>query len=175
MLTRLNSQLTLLTQPRHIDSISRRLKLLLSDLDRASVANAQHAASQRRQAHQTSLSTSTNGPPGAASPAPLIHDQLTPILTRLAPLLPHIPHILTRLRTLSALHTGAAAFESTLSGLEDEQRRVRSALEELEKAVEGVERSLGENEAVIKNNVKELEERVASVNDKVEHLSAASS
>lgn len=47
LVTRLNSQLALLTQPRHLDSISRRLKLLLSDLDRVSAAQ-QH----RRQTMQ---------------------------------------------------------------------------------------------------------------------------
>ncbi len=46
LITRLNAQLTLLTQPRHIDSISRRLKLLLSDLDRTA------AHSHRRQGSQ---------------------------------------------------------------------------------------------------------------------------
>ncbi|KAL4245101.1 hypothetical protein ABKN59_009685 [Abortiporus biennis] len=185
LLTRLNTQLTLLTQPRHIDSISRRLKLLLSDLDRVSSANTnQHhpsaAAQRRQQSHHppqgSSNSASHPGTPNASqppsTPSPL-QEQLTPILTRLAPLLPHIPHILTRLRTLSALHTAAAEFQNTLEGLEEEQRKNRSALEELEKALQGVEMSLKENDGVVKNNVRELEERVQEVNRRVEQLSTA--
>ncbi|EMD37799.1 hypothetical protein CERSUDRAFT_114457 [Gelatoporia subvermispora B] len=175
LLTKLNNQLAVLTQPRHIDSISRRLKLVIADLERVSNANAQQHNSQRRQSgHPSGLGSSTShaASPTTASPAgpPAIQDQLTPIMTRLAPLLPHIPHILTRLRTLSTLHASAAGFQSTLAGLEDEQRKVRSALAELERAVEGVEHSLVENEKLVRNNVQELEDRVDAVGKKVEEL-----
>lgn len=194
LLTRLNNQLTLLSQPRHIDNISRRLKLLLSDLDRLSAINNQHgnpnamSASQRRGTgshlgHGHSLTGSLSGiHPGSpvtsqAMPIPSPHphtDALAPILNRLSPLLPHIPHILTRLRTLSTLHTNAAAFQSTLESLEEEQKRVRRALEELENAVQGVEGSLKENEGVVKGNVVEVERRVDEVMRKVEAISVAS-
>ncbi|OCH90232.1 hypothetical protein OBBRIDRAFT_819377 [Obba rivulosa] len=180
LLTKLNNQLTVLTQPRHIDSISRRLKLVIADLERVSNANAQQHNSQRRQsAHPSGLGSSTSHPasPSVASPAapPAIQDQLTPVLTRLAPLLPHIPHILTRLRTLSALHASAAGFQGTLAALEEEQRKVRSALAELERAVEGVEQSLTENEKLVRSNVQELEGRVDAVGRKVEELKAQKS
>ncbi len=173
LLTRLNTQFTLLTQPRHIDNISRRLKLLLSDLDRLSSSNGQHQGSGQRR--QTGVHPGSSAHPGSpvvpTPPQPTTHqEQLAPILTRLAPLLPHIPHILTRLRTLSMLHTNAAAFQSSIEGLEEEQRKVRAALIELEGAVEGVEQSLKDNENVVRNNVKDLEERVDSVWKRVEEL-----
>ena len=174
MLTRLNAQLTLLTQPRHVDSISRRLKLLLSDLERVSSASAHPHGSQRRQSSHHAPNAASPQPGAASGPAPTIpaalYDQLTPILTRLAPLLPHIPHVLTRLRTLSALHTSAAGFQTTLEGLEEEQRKVRAALEELERAVNGVESSMKENEEVVKKNVKELDDRVEDVGRRVDEL-----
>lgn len=144
----MNNQITLLTQPRHIDSISRRLKLLLSDLERAS---SSHASSQTRRQSQPL--------PDAPAASPL-QESIEPVLTRLAPILPHIPHILTRLRTLSTLHTSASAFQDTLEGMEEEQRRVRAALEELEKAVETVEKSLEDNGRVTSSNVSGLEVRV---------------
>ncbi|KAK7692807.1 hypothetical protein QCA50_004441 [Cerrena zonata] len=176
LLTRLNTQLTLLTQPRHIDSISRRLKILLSDLERVSNANAQHLnASQRRQGtgtHQAQNSTSQSASTSAPSPVATstLQEQLTPILTRLSPVLPHIPHILSRLRTLSTLHTQAASFQSTLETLEEEQRKGRAALEELQRAVDGVEKSWEENENVVKKNVQVLEERVEDVQRKLGDL-----
>ena len=144
---RLSNQLTILTQPRHIDSISRRLKLLLSDLERTSAA--------QNQAHKRHPSQ-----PNGASQASSIQEQLFPILLRLGPLLPQIPHILTRLRTLSNLHSSATAFQSTLEDLEEEQKKLRSTLLELEKAVETVELSLKDNREVVKNNVAGLEGRV---------------
>ncbi|KAH9924421.1 uncharacterized protein B0H18DRAFT_1012102 [Fomitopsis serialis] len=174
MLTRLNAQLTLLTQPRHVDSISRRLKLLLSDLERVSSASAHPHGSQRRQSSHHAPTPASPHPAASSGSAPTIpaalYDQLTPILTRLAPLLPHIPHVLTRLRTLSALHTSAAGFQNTLESLEEEQKRVRAVLEELERAVNGVESSIKENEEVIKKNVKELDDRVEDVGRRVDEL-----
>ncbi|KAJ7124890.1 Dynamitin-domain-containing protein [Mycena epipterygia] len=155
LVTRLNAQLTLLTQPRHIDSISRRLKLLLSDLDRASAS--QHS-------HRRHPSQSNGAPPSQ------IQDQILPLLSRLGPSLPHIPHILTRLRTLSALHTSAGQFESTLEGLEEDQRKMREALGELEGAVKTIEKSLEENRGVVKGNVGGLEGRVDTLLKRVDEL-----
>lgn len=135
--------MTLLTQPRHIDSISRRLKLLLSDLDRTSSHRQGNAA-------------------------PQMQEQLVPLLTRLGPLLPQIPHILTRLRTLSMLHTSAGEFERTLEGLEEEERRLRDMLGLLEVAVKRVEDSVEENRNVVRGNVEGLEKRVEALYRRVE-------
>ncbi|KAF9484478.1 hypothetical protein BDN70DRAFT_872501 [Pholiota conissans] len=157
LVLRLNNQLTILTQPRHIDSISRRLKLLLSDLDRASAP--QHQSHRRQPSH----------PNGAPQPVAL-QDQLFPLLARLGPLLPHIPHILTRLRTLSALHSSAANFQTTLEDLEEEQKKTRTGLLELEKAIHTVETSLNENREVVKSNVTGLEGRVNLLLGRLEDL-----
>lgn len=155
LITRLNNQLTILTQPRHIDSISRRLKILLSDLERASAAQQGH----KRHPSQG------NG----SSPASL-QDQLLPLLSRLGPLIPHIPHILTRLRTLSALHTSAATFQTHLEDLEERQRKTRASLLELDGAVQTVEKSLDDNREVVKNNVAGLETRVNTLLERLDEL-----
>lgn len=155
MITRLNNQLTLLTQPRHIDSISRRLKLLLSDLDRASAS--QHHRRHPSQSSPASSSTTTS-------------ETLLPLLTRLGPSLPHIPHILTRLRTLSSLHASAAEFQSTLESLEEEQRKTREALGDLSGAISGVETSLESNQKIVRGNVEGLEERVEMLLRKLQEV-----
>ena len=163
LLTRLNTQLTVLAQPRHLDNISRRLKLLLSDLDRLAAANQQ----QRRSAAAEGDSSTTTAP--AVLPASL-QEQLAPALARLVPALPQIPHILARLRTLSTLHTSAAQFGSTLSALEEAQRQSREALDALTQAVEGVEGSLAENGRVVKGNVTGLEERIEALTQRLDAL-----
>ena len=178
-MTRLHAQLTLLTQPRHIDSISRRIKLLNAEFERTNSSNSQaHHGTQRRGTHHApGPSSPAVASPSSSLPAPAssasstaLQEQLAPVLTRLAPLLPHIPHILTRLRTLSALHTSAAGFQKTLEGLEEEQRRVHGALEDLQKAVEGVENSLAENEKLVKGNVRELEDRIDGLGRRVDDI-----
>ena len=92
------------------------------------------------------------------------------MLNRLSPALPHIPHILTRLRTLSQLHTSAAEFQSTLEGLEEEQRKMRETLNDLESAVASVENSLKENRDLVKGNVEGLDGRVDDVVKRLEAL-----
>ncbi|KAJ4468207.1 Dynamitin-domain-containing protein [Lentinula aciculospora] len=146
-ITRIHYQLQVLTTPRHIDNISRRLKLLMSDLER--VSNAQHA--HRRHPSQSN----TDSSPNTKIPSDII-----PILHRLNPALPQIPHILTRLRTLSALHTSAGEFQKTLESLEDEQSQMKESLDELESAVGTVEKSLEENRKIVGGNVEGLEKRV---------------
>ena len=143
LMSRLNNQLMLLTQPRHVDSISRRLKLLLSDLDRLSV-------SQHHRRHSSHSPTTPS----------LIQEQLLPILSRLNPTLPQIPHILTRLRTLSALHGAAGDFQSTLEGLEKEGSETQGSLRDLQDALTKVSESMIENRTLIKQNVAGLEKRI---------------
>ncbi|KAL5485118.1 hypothetical protein ACEPAI_7760 [Sanghuangporus weigelae] len=163
MLSKLNNQLTLLTQPRHLDSISRRLKLLISDLDR--LAASQQAASKRGgQSQQVSQAPSS----GTSS---ALQEQLLSLLARLAPHLPHLPHLLTRMRTLSGLHAAAAEVQSTIGSLEAEQMKSRSRLDALSSAVESVEKSLDENAQVVRQNVAGLEERIDMLVKRLDALS----
>jgi nuclear migration protein JNM1 len=182
MFTRLNTQLTVLTQPRTIDAISRRLKLLLTDLDKlsahpAGASAARAAASGLPQANGhghapgPSTSPSTSGPnPAGLTPASQLQAELTPILQRLAPHLPSIPHILTRLRTLSSLHAAAAEFQRTLSAVESEQANQRSGMDELLRAIEKLEDSVGENGEVARRNVEGLEGRIGGLEQRLQVL-----
>ncbi|KAG8827369.1 hypothetical protein FRC17_007853 [Serendipita sp. 399] len=174
MLTKLNAQLTILTQPRTIDSISRRLKLLLTDMDRVA---AQNAASTLAQPGGTTASTqarTTNGTvgggPGTAPSA--IQEQITPILQRLAPHLPTLPHILARLKTLSSLHAAAADFQRSMDQLETQQVRNRSSLNDLEAAVKALEKSMQDNGEVEKANVNRLETNVQQLLQRLGQLEA---
>ncbi|PFH51996.1 hypothetical protein AMATHDRAFT_46595 [Amanita thiersii Skay4041] len=151
LMTRLNNQLLLLTQPRHVDSISRRLKLLLSDLDRVSMA--QH--------HRRHFSQHMSSP---------VQDQLLPVLSRLNPTLPQIPHILTRLRALSSLHSAAGDFKVTLDNLEKERGKIQDALRELQQALTTIETSLDDNQTVVRLNVAGLEKRINEVTERIDTL-----
>ncbi|QRW24154.1 dynamitin domain-containing protein [Rhizoctonia solani] len=150
-LTRISNLLTLLAQPRHIDSISRRLKLLLTDLERYSASGT---------------------PSGPGAPLPPALAELAPLLQRLAPHITTIPAVLARLRTLSALHASAAGFGDAVSGLEEDQRRLRAGLADLEEAVKGLEGSISDNSGTITRNVEGLETRISSLEERLAGLSA---
>jgi nuclear migration protein JNM1 len=158
--------MTILTQPRHIDAISRRLKLLLSDLERAHQQQhqpqplGQVSGSQRKQSAGQSMGTPASTSTGHSVTPQILAEQLIPLVTKLAPSLPHIPHLLNRLRTLSDLHASAGELEGTLDGLEKEQKATRSMLTELSTAIESMEKSLEDNRGVVGGNVESLEGRV---------------
>ncbi len=149
----MSNQLNLLTQPRHIDSISRRLKLLQAELER-------HGGSNKRQSVTLGGSKEAKESNNSAAPPDIVPADLAPILHRLSPLLPTIPHLLQRLRTLSALHTSASNFSANISMLEEEQKRVHTNLGELTEAVKAVEASIGENASRVDGNLKSMEARV---------------
>ncbi|KAG8884454.1 hypothetical protein FRB97_004228 [Tulasnella sp. 331] len=168
-INRLSNQITLLTQPRHIDSISRRLKLLLADLER------HQNLTKGAKASTTRTSDVDDATAGAAVSASALPPDLAPILQRLSPLLPTIPHLLQRLRTLSSLHTSASSFASTLTSLEEDQKKVRAALGELDEAVGGVEKGLQDNVARTEGNLKGLETRIDLLLRKLADLGGAGS
>jgi nuclear migration protein JNM1 len=153
---KLTTQLTVLSQPRHLDAISRKLKLLLTDLDR--ISNAHSKESKGRQGQDANAQVEST--PGQALE---LQEQILGRLNRLSPHLPQIPLILARLRTLSALHSSATSFDATVASLEKEQLQTSRALEDLTRAVEGVENSIQANNTVIKQNVTSIEQRVDDI------------
>lgn len=153
--------LNVLTQPRQLDSIARRVKLLLVDLDRAS------AASRR-------VSGAVTADRSASTPAPNIDQEalqsLFALLPRLDPLIPIIPPLLARLRSLSTLHAEALGVAADLRELQSADRNVTEEEHELRSIVSGVQQGITESLSGIANNweavqgrIKALEERVASL------------
>lgn len=154
--------LALLTQPRHLDAISRRVKLLLVDLDRA-------AAAARRQGASTTHQPSDKSPALTTAEYATLQS-LFAILPRLDPLLPVIPALLTRMQSLAGLHTAAGEVADGVFKLRDGGKGEAEELAELTSGVEGVQRGLDdaskqvlENWSGIEKKLKELEARVETL------------
>lgn len=159
-LARLDHFMNVLTQPRHLDSIARRVKVLLADLDRA-------AASRR--------------PGGPSSPAPGGSVTLSPtdlerlnslfaLLPRLDPLLPVIPPLLTRLRSLSTLHAESISIAEDLRGLQASDRTIGGEERELQAIVSGVQQGMSDATASISKNWESLQSRLKALDDKLAQL-----
>ncbi|GAA5983679.1 hypothetical protein JCM11641_000931 [Rhodosporidiobolus odoratus] len=189
-LSRLDHILTLLTQPRHLDSISRRVKVLVSDLERIHESRRKLGDTRPLNvALSGGMTLSTGGAEGkptsltlgASTSASSLATQLPPdalrkidalfsLLPRLDPLLPLAPRLLTRLQSLSALHASAASFGETLSGLREEVERLGEGEKGLKEVLEGLEKSVQENEGVIRGNLEALEQRVEVVGKRLDAL-----
>lgn len=97
-------------------------------------------------------------------------DALFTLLPRLDPLLPLTPRLLTRLRSLSTLHSSAATFASTLSEVKEEVGKLEEGEKGLREVLEGLEKSVGENEGRMKGNLQGLESRLSAVVERLGKL-----
>ncbi|KPV74680.1 uncharacterized protein RHOBADRAFT_53637 [Rhodotorula graminis WP1] len=197
-LSRLEHLVTLLTQPRHLDSISRRVKVLVQDLERIHDSRRKLGDSRPLNvALQGGMTLATGGGTGApsssstaaasgGSAAPAANagaPQLPPdaaqqlsslaaLLPRIDPLLPLAPRLLSRLRSLSALHARAAAFGDELGATRDEVRRLAEADQGLGEVLRGLEGSVEGNEERTRANLESVERRVEDVVRRLDALSA---
>ncbi|CCO36862.1 dynactin 2 [Rhizoctonia solani AG-1 IB] len=150
-LTRISTLLTLLAQPRHIDSISRRLKLLLTDLERYNASGSASGpgaplspCSGRTCASPTTPRTTHHDYPRCSSP-----------LTNFE----RAPRVSRRLWGCCQRSGGRST-------------QAAGGLAELEEAVEGLEGSISDNSGTITRNVEGLEARIASLEERLAGLSA---
>ncbi|CAD6931931.1 unnamed protein product [Tilletia controversa] len=186
---RLEHQLTLFTQPRHLDAISRRVKVLVAELERAHEARAK--LSSLPPVKPTSTGAGDEGKDGGgggggggkegtgsgSGTTPFgTADQLARLRslfllqTRLEPLLPLTPHLLTRLQSLSALHASSAHFASSLEALVDADRRVEERLREVRGLCEGLRSGMGEDEGRVRGNLEMVQGRMEELGRRMDAL-----
>ncbi|GAA5875277.1 hypothetical protein JCM3774_005768 [Rhodotorula dairenensis] len=188
--SRLDHLLTLLTQPRHLDSISRRVKVLVSDLERIHESrrklgdtrplNVALSGGMTLSTGQDGSGSTTKAPPSGAGnaagslPPDALQkiDALFALLPRIDPLLPLAPRLVTRLRSLANLHASAASFGESLAELKNQVEELDEGEQGLREVVHGLEKSFEENEARVKGNLEAMDERVEEVLKRLDRLSA---
>lgn len=162
-LTRLDHLLTILTQPRHLDSISRRVKLLLVDLDRAT-------ASSRRVGLATASDKPATTPTGLSPTDQEALQRLFTLLPRLDPLIPSIPPLLNRLRSLSSLHAESFGIAADLRDLQASDKSVSEEERSLQSIVSGVQKGLSEASGGIAKNWESLNGRLQALEVRLQSL-----
>ncbi|GAA5983468.1 hypothetical protein JCM10908_000298 [Rhodotorula pacifica] len=193
--SRLDHLLTLLTQPRHLDSISRRVKVLVSDLERIhesrrklgdtrplnvalsggmtlSTSPDESGATKALPSLASSIGAGSSG--GTSLPPDALQkiDALFGLLPRIDPLLPLAPRLVNRLRSLAALHASAATFGDTLTELKGQVGELDEGEKGLREVVDGLEKSFEENEARMKGNLEAMDKRVEEVLKRLDRLAA---
>lgn len=196
-IARLDHLLTLLTQPRHLDSISRRVKVLVSDLERLHESRRKLGDTRPLNvALSGGMTVAVPGTDGKGSSTPSVTvatalpkpisggaggetiapdtlqkiDTLFSLLPRLDPLLPLTPRLLTRLRSLATLHSSAANFGQVLDGLRIEVERLGEGEKGLKQVLDGLEQSVGDNEGKVRGNLEGLEGRLAQLAERMDKL-----
>lgn len=186
-LARLDHLFTVLTQPRHLDSISRRVKVLVADLERLHDSRKKLGDTRplnitlsggmtvvvgdpNDMAATTLLPTMADASNSLAPDALQKIDVIFALLPRLEPLLPLTPRLLSRLRSLSALHSSAATFASTLALVNSEVHRLGEGESGLREILTGLESSLEENDAKVRSNLAGLETRISTLLQRMDSL-----
>lgn len=166
-LARNDHLLSLLTQPRNLDAISRRVKLLLVDLDRAATAS-------RRNPHATpNLGSSPEKQSSSITLSQIEYTQLQQlfgILPRLDPLLPILDPLLTRLKSLQTLHAEAGEMAEGLKRLQGEKKDQSDETRDMRRVVDEVQKGLTDAAGGIEKNWKSLESRLSDLDTRISAL-----
>ncbi len=169
-LQRLEHQLSLLSQPRHLDAISRRVKVLVTEMDRVhDVRRKLTTTTTEPPSTTTAETTSATSTLTSAEIGKLQH--LFDISTRLEPLLPLVPNVLSRLQTLSDLHASAAHFGSSLDSLEQGREERQREEKELEELLGKMEKNMQENSGKVEANLTSLQQRMEDLAARLEKVS----
>lgn len=145
-LARLESQIQLLTQPRHLDTIVHRAKMASAELDRV-------AENRKRIANHDEVSSETLSQ----------IESLSALQSRIEPLVPLAPALLARLQALAPLHASATSFAAQVSDVEQAQHTQRTRMAELREMLEHAEASLAQNVQVTQSNLASLQARLAAI------------
>lgn len=192
-LDKLSHQLSLLSQPRHLDTLSRRIKTLVSDLERIHETRRKlgdttplHLAlssgltvstpGEEESAHSGEADKTAAAATGSAEDRELPPDilprlqALFQLLPRLQALLPLTPGLLLRLRSLADLHASASTFGASLHEAQESVATMEESYKGLQTVLSNVQSSLEGNQKAMNANLDSIQERVASLDARVQAL-----
>jgi nuclear migration protein JNM1 len=171
-LARYEHLLSLLSQPRHLDAVSRRIKLLLVDLDRAAAASRRAGVSTGTGAGAGAGAAGDSRPSNvtlsSAEYAQL--ESLFTLLPRLDGLLPIVPPLLARLQSLATLHVEAADMAERLARIEGDDRDGREDVGEMMALLKAVQEGVGESRETVVRNWEAVEGRMKALEERIGRL-----
>lgn len=168
-LARIDHLLTLLTQPRHLDGISRRIKVLMSELERVQEAKRRLATNE-----DTGQADGSPTPSSAAVPPETLKrlDNAMDLMSKVEPMLPIVPAILTRLQSLATLHADSASFATTVDTLERLAQQSQTQSKDLASMLQSLEGTFAENQQRVTSNLKVVEDRMERIMERMDALGA---
>lgn len=176
--SRLEQQLSLLTQPRHLDAISRRVKLLSTELERLHEAKRKAPADSKgvspsggsRQSGSPTANGSAGGTTELDAETRAKLSSLFALQSRLEPLIPLAPSLLARMRSLATLHASSSTFASNLDATVKADAQLKTGQTELKAMLSEAEESLKENVQAVRGNLEAVEKRMEELVERIAKL-----
>ncbi|KAI9316226.1 Dynamitin-domain-containing protein [Dichotomocladium elegans] len=176
-LSKLEQQISILSQPRHLDTIKRKLETLVGTLDKLNELKSGRKDTTHLFSPASAAATAANGENkeanGLSSDTEEKVKHLFTTMEKIDPLLNLTPALLTRLKALQGLHTEAATFGRSVKMISEEQTRITDELKSLSSACDLLNKSLKENEETVNANIKVIDNRMTELVQRVGALSTA--
>ncbi|CAG8798394.1 24479_t:CDS:2, partial [Racocetra persica] len=141
---KLDQHMQILAQPRHLESVSRKAKTLVGELEKV---------------NELKNKEFMNG-------GVIDYDTKE----RVDPLISIAPALVNRLKSLQQLHQEAAVFSDTIKMLSDEQGKIRDELKSLNEVSGNLDKSFKVNEETIQKNISIMDDRVTDLAKRLEKL-----
>ncbi|GAN01543.1 dynactin subunit 2-like [Mucor ambiguus] len=176
-LSKLEQQVLVLAQPRQLEMVARRVKVLNSDLDRLNELKSGRKDTSSLGFGLSSAINPQNTPSINEAASKDSNDneakinKLFATLEKVDPLLNLTPALLTRLKALQTLHTEAASFGQSVKVISEEQTRMTDELKSLSTTCDLLNQSLKENDESINSNIKVIDDRMTDLIQRMTALS----
>ncbi|CAI2165625.1 16785_t:CDS:10 [Funneliformis geosporum] len=151
---KLDQQMQILSQPRHLESVSRKAKTLVGELEKVNELKSKELSNGGVIAFETEENIK----------------YLFALLDKLDPLMSIAPALVNRLKSLQQLHQEAAVFSETINMLSNEQNKITVELKSLDDVAAKLENSLQVNNATINRNVEAVDNRVTELAERIDKL-----
>ncbi|RAH75903.1 putative dynactin subunit [Aspergillus japonicus CBS 114.51] len=175
---------TTVTTP-HLESLSSRVRKLTADTEALAIARkravdaakaAQNARISSTALEPSDMSVSSSSATEVDLAATQRDEQATKIqalyatLPTIQSLHPILPSVLERLRSLRAIHAGAAHASESLDVLEKRQADMAREIEQWREGLRVVEEKMKQGEAALKNNIETVEPWVRDLESRLDRL-----
>ncbi|KAF9380479.1 Dynactin subunit 2 [Podila verticillata] len=152
---KLEQHINILVQPRQLEQLSRRLKVVMADLERV-------------QELQTKDATAS----GISADAENKINALFELVDKIDPLVSLAPVLVTRLKGLKGLHAEAAVFSDSIKMISSEQTKITEELKGLDTVSAKLQESMAENDAAIQKNIELIDGRITQLVERIQKLGA---
>ncbi|GJJ70917.1 dynactin 2 [Entomortierella parvispora] len=152
---KLEQHINILVQPRQLEQLSRRLKVVTGELERVQELQAKDATSS-----------------GISADAENKINALFELVDKIDPLVSLAPVLVTRLKGLKGLHAEAAVFSDSIKMISGEQSKITEELKGLDTVSTKLQESLSENDAAIQRNIEMIDGRITQLVERIQRLGA---
>ncbi|KAG0358932.1 Dynactin subunit 2 [Podila minutissima] len=152
---KLEQHINILVQPRQLEQLSRRLKVVMADLERVQELQAKDATAS-----------------GISADAENKINALFELIDKIDPLVSLAPVLVTRLKGLKSLHAEAAVFSDSIKMISSEQTKITEELKGLDTVSAKLQESMAENDTAIQKNIELIDGRITQLVERIQKLGA---